>query len=172
MNSLQFNKQHILIIDDNLKNIRVIGTILRKTGFNISVARSGMEALQVAGKNPVDLVLLDILMPEMDGFETCRHLKENPATRDIPVIFLTALTDVIDKVKAAQINWIDRSECVEITFNTNRSGLNITVFTVGISSEGNCRTILMRTIKTKHDFRDIIKDIDVIQIYKTHKFNF
>lgn len=87
------NNFRILIVDDDALNIKVIGSFLRKNGFNISFAKSGENALIATKKTTFDLVLLDIMMPEMDGFTVCKKLKENTITQNIPVIFITAKTD-------------------------------------------------------------------------------
>ena len=89
----------LLIVDDNLKNLKVLLDLLKDHGFDISVARNGEEALERAGRRPPDLILLDVMMPGLDGFETCRRLKANETTREIPIIFMTALTDVESKLK-------------------------------------------------------------------------
>ncbi len=103
----QNNKQRILIVDDRPLNIQVIGMILRKKGFLISIAGSGTQALKIIGQNPPDLVLLDILMPDMDGYEVCSRLKENSVTREIPVILMSALTDNADRVKGLRLGAVD-----------------------------------------------------------------
>jgi diguanylate cyclase (GGDEF)-like protein len=83
--------QHdILIVDDNASNIRLVAAELEDEGYGIAFARSGQEALDQTARKHFDLVLLDIMMPEMDGIEVCRRLKERPQYKDIPVIFLTA----------------------------------------------------------------------------------
>ncbi|CAN2048213.1 two-component system, NtrC family, sensor kinase [Candidatus Magnetomoraceae bacterium gMMP-13] len=107
MNILQKNTYRIVIVDDMPKNIQVIGTILREKGFLISIAGSGSQALKIITQNLPDLILLDVMMPGMDGFETCSHLKKNPKTKDIPVIFLSALSDTIDKVHGLNIGAVD-----------------------------------------------------------------
>jgi PAS domain S-box-containing protein len=107
METLKKSGQLILIVDDVPKNIQVIGTILREKGFLVSIAQSGSQALNTVEQSRPDLILLDILMPGMDGFETCRCLKKNSATKDIPVIFLSALSDPIDKVKGLNIGAVD-----------------------------------------------------------------
>ena len=89
----------ILIVDDNPTNLTVLFEYLEESGFEVSVAKSGEIAIQQMKHIQPDLVLLDVMMPGLDGFETCRKLKATPATRDIPVIFMTALTDTVDKVK-------------------------------------------------------------------------
>jgi signal transduction histidine kinase len=82
----------ILIVDDIASNIQVVANLLKKNNYNISYAQSGKSGLERANQINFDLILLDIMMPEMDGFEVCHHLKSNPKTKDIPIIFLTAKT--------------------------------------------------------------------------------
>jgi PAS domain S-box-containing protein len=107
MDTLQKNGQLILIVDDAPNNIKVIGTILRKKDFQVSIAQSGRQALDIIAQNRPDLILLDIIMRGMDGFEICRRLKNDSATKDIPVIFLSALSDTVDKVKGLNIGAVD-----------------------------------------------------------------
>lgn len=97
----------ILIIDDQPKNLAVIGDYLIECGFTILVSQTGVGGLRRAREVKPDLILLDILMPDMDGFETCRRLKADESTRNIPVIFLTALTGVEDKVKGFELGGVD-----------------------------------------------------------------
>jgi PAS domain S-box-containing protein len=97
----------ILIVDDTPTNLEMLLDCLEEYGFKVVVAEDGESALEMAEYAPPDLILLDILMPEMDGFETCRRLKTNPATQDIPVIFMTALTDKVDKVKGLNLGAVD-----------------------------------------------------------------
>ncbi|MCK4700479.1 MAG: response regulator, partial [Bacteroidales bacterium] len=97
----------VLIVDDTPKNIQVIGSILMEQKYRISVAKNGREALKVVKDVKPDIILLDIMMPELDGFETCKQLKESPETRDIPVIFLTAKIETEDIVKAFELGAVD-----------------------------------------------------------------
>lgn len=97
----------ILIVDDNPDNLGVLRRLLSDNGYAVRPANSGKVALRALEHSPVDLILLDIRMPEMDGYETCRRLKANPATADIPVIFLSALDEPLDKVKAFEIGGVD-----------------------------------------------------------------
>ncbi|HMQ51502.1 MAG TPA: response regulator [Anaerolineae bacterium] len=97
----------LLIVDDNLKNLKVLLDLLKDHGFDISVARNGEETLERAGRRPPDLILLDVMMPGLDGFETCRRLKANETTREIPIIFMTALTDVESKLKGFEAGGVD-----------------------------------------------------------------
>lgn len=97
----------ILLVDDTMENIQVAGTILKDVGYQLNIARNGKQALQVCEKTTPDLILLDIMMPEMDGYECCRKLKAAPATRDIPVIFLSANTETADIVKGFETGAVD-----------------------------------------------------------------
>ena len=97
----------ILLIDDSVQNLKLLGNMLREKDYQIALARDGKEGLKLAGKIWPDLILLDIMMPEMDGYEVCKKLKEDENTRDIPIIFLTAKTSNEDIVKGFQIGGVD-----------------------------------------------------------------
>ncbi|MFZ3331610.1 MAG: SpoIIE family protein phosphatase [Candidatus Acidiferrales bacterium] len=100
-------QKSILVVDDTPINIGVISGAL-KDSFATKVATSGEKALAIAsGKEKPDLILLDIMMPEMDGYEVCRRLKANPDTRDIPVIFLTSQTEAEDETKGFEVGAVD-----------------------------------------------------------------
>ena len=105
--SSENQKARVLIVDDTLENIKVLGTILRQQGYQLNVAQNGLQALQQVQKVVPDLILLDIMMPELDGFETCKRLKADGKTRDIPVIFLTAKVETEDLVKAFDLGAVD-----------------------------------------------------------------
>src|SRR5262249_37467808 len=96
----------VLIVDDTPTNVAVV-TGLLKDAFRTKVATSGQKALAIASAEKPDLILLDVMMPDMDGFEVCRRLKENPETREIPVIFLTAKTDAVDEVRGFDVGAVD-----------------------------------------------------------------
>ena len=85
------NRPTILIVDDTPENFQVLGDILENEGYDLRIATSGPQALATAQSFPPDLILLDILMPGMDGYEVCQQLKANPDLRIIPVIFISAL---------------------------------------------------------------------------------
>lgn len=97
----------VLIIDDVPTNIKVLFELLEQSGFIVSVAKSGESALKKVKETLPDLILLDVMMPGIDGFETCRRLKADKNTENIPVIFMTALSDVVDKVKGLSIGAVD-----------------------------------------------------------------
>lgn len=102
-----FNEQTILIIDDNPTNLGVIADYLEECNFEVITARHGEEGLQKAEYVQPDLILLDVMMPGIDGFETCRRLKAEAATTDIPVIFMTALASEEDKVRGFEAGAVD-----------------------------------------------------------------
>lgn len=99
--------QTILVVDDTPDNLRLMGALL-KDRYRVKVARDGMRGLEIAAALPQpDLILLDIMMPEIDGFEVCRRLKEDPHTRNIPVIFLTAKSEVTDEQQGFDLGAVD-----------------------------------------------------------------
>lgn len=100
-------KGKILIVDDTLENINLLATMLTEYGYKVRKALNGQLALMGVQTSPPDLILLDINMPEMNGYEVCKKLKESANTREIPVIFLSALDDVLDKVKAFSVGGVD-----------------------------------------------------------------
>lgn len=97
----------IVIVDDLPDNLRLLSGILKEKGYRVRPASSGKRALATIRKERPELILLDIMMPEMDGYEVCRELKADNLTCDIPVIFLSALNEVFDKVKAFQAGGVD-----------------------------------------------------------------
>ena len=97
----------ILLVDDNPANLSVLSEVLRGAGFQFRVAMSGETALELVNRNPPELVLLDVMLPKLDGFAVCQHLKANPATVEIPIIFMTALTDTGDKVRGFNLGAVD-----------------------------------------------------------------
>jgi len=99
--------QTILIVDDNPTNLEVLSETLTRSGYQVSVAIDGESAIEQVKYHLPSLILLDIMMPGIDGFETCRRLKQNSASRDIPVIFMTALADTDHKVKGFSLGAID-----------------------------------------------------------------
>src|SRR3954449_7298009 len=90
----------ILVVDDTPANLQVLAGMLKDRGYKVRPVPSGKLALLAAQRDPPDLILLDINMPEMNGYEVCEHLKADEALRKIPVIFISALTDQLDKVIA------------------------------------------------------------------------
>jgi sigma-B regulation protein RsbU (phosphoserine phosphatase) len=99
--------ESILLVDDNPTNLQVLFQTLEGVGCKLLIAKNGQGALAIAAKAFPNLILLDIMMPDIDGYEVCRKLKSNPATADIPVIFLSALGETEDKVKGLQLGAVD-----------------------------------------------------------------
>ncbi len=100
-------RETILIIDDNPTNCELLRAVLEKRGYRTQIAGGGREGLAMASSDPPELILLDIAMPDMDGYETCRHFKANDRTAEIPVIFISALDDTTDKVRAFETGGVD-----------------------------------------------------------------
>jgi CheY-like chemotaxis protein len=106
MNTKNKNLPTVLIVDDTPDNITLLSSLL-KDKYNTKVANSGATALQIVAAAPVDLILLDIMMPDMDGFETCRRLKADPRSSAIPVVFLTAKSQAEDEAMGRSVGAVD-----------------------------------------------------------------
>jgi len=100
------DRQIILIVDDTVANIQVLNESLQSE-YRILFATNGCEALQVVSESTPDLILLDIMMPEMDGYEVCKRVKADPALKDIPIIFTTALSEVVNERKGLDLGAAD-----------------------------------------------------------------
>lgn len=105
--SPQHSAGNILIVDDEVANLKLLDEILSRAGFQVRPAKAPQLAIDSASAQPPDLVLLDVVMPGMDGFEVCRRLKQDDRTRDIPVIFVSALEDAADKVRGFELGGVD-----------------------------------------------------------------
>ncbi|MDM8566117.1 sigma 54-interacting transcriptional regulator [Candidatus Halobeggiatoa sp. HSG11] len=97
----------ILIVDDEQNNLDILNECLRNANFKVLIAKSGETALKQINYIKPDLILLDIMMPGIDGFETCKCLKKNETTKDIPIIFITAKTDAVDKIRGLEAGAVD-----------------------------------------------------------------
>lgn len=97
----------ILAVDDTPENLKVLAGMLRDKGYEVRPVTSGKSALQAIKSQPPDLILLDINMPEMNGYEVCEKIKSEPMLKDIPVIFISALTETLDKVRAFSVGGVD-----------------------------------------------------------------
>ena len=100
-------QSNIMVVDDNPDNLKVLEDMLRQEGYEVRSFPRGRLALTAAMRNPPDLILLDINMPEMNGYEVCEHLKSTEEVSGIPVIFLSALDETEDKVKAFRTGAVD-----------------------------------------------------------------
>ena len=101
------NNSKILIVDDVPQNIQVLAGILQKAGYQLGFAKDGKTALAHAESTQFDLILLDIMMPEVDGYEVCTRLKKDKKIKDIPVIFITAKDAPEDKTKGFELGAVD-----------------------------------------------------------------
>jgi len=101
------NENVILIVDDNPNNLKLLFDFLKESGFKVLVAKDGESAIEKLQEVSPNIILLDVMMPGIDGYETCYRLKASVATKDIPVIFMTALTDRVDKVKGLSMGAVD-----------------------------------------------------------------
>ncbi|HYV27298.1 MAG TPA: response regulator, partial [Candidatus Eisenbacteria bacterium] len=101
------DKSLILVVDDISKNLQVVGTMLRKENYRVVPATSGAQALERVRAETPDLILLDLMMPEMDGLEVCRKIKADPLTQRIPVIFLTASNEMEHLVRGFEVGAVD-----------------------------------------------------------------
>jgi len=104
---MENRKSLILAVDDKPQNLQFLGKLLSDNGYEVGMAQNGQQALNFVKKNEPDLILLDIMMPDIDGYEVCHKLKADFGTRHIPVIFLTAKTDADDIVKGFDAGGVD-----------------------------------------------------------------
>src|SRR5260370_16859413 len=99
---LRRRAQRILVVDDNLDILLITGELLRTRHYDVQTAGSAEAAEEIIQREPPDLILLDVILPGRSGYELCRELKDNPATRLIPVIMITGLSDLRDRVRGLQ----------------------------------------------------------------------
>ena len=107
MNQETLPPASVLVVDDTIENLRLLSSVLEQHGYEVRPVTNGRQALQAVEHDPPDLILLDITMPEMDGYEVCRRLRAKDGSKEVPVIFLTALTDTADKLRAFVIGGVD-----------------------------------------------------------------
>ena len=107
MNSENKEKTSVLLVDDEPTNLNVMSRLWAAHGFDVFIAKDGESAINRAENIKPDIILLDIQMPKMDGFEACRRLKENEKTKEIPIIFMSGLSDVVDKVRGFELGAVD-----------------------------------------------------------------
>ena len=98
---------NVIVVDDTPANLQLLTGMLKERGYKVRPVPSGKLALQAAKNDPPDLILLDIMMPEMDGYEVCERLKADEKLREIPVIFISALNETMDKVRAFGVGGVD-----------------------------------------------------------------
>lgn len=107
MHNLNPHKADILVIDDTPENLHLLANMLTERGYKVRSVTKGVTGLRGAQAAPPDLILLDVNMPQMNGYEVCQQMKADDRTREIPIIFISALGDVLDKVKAFQVGGVD-----------------------------------------------------------------
>jgi len=162
MSENEFNQDYdfqsnVLIVDDIAENIQVLGNILDEHDIEFSYATSGKEALEAVAFNKPDLLLLDINMPEMSGFEVCEELKKDPETKGIPIIFLTARTEQEDIVKGLTIGAVDY---VTKPFNPKELLSRVNTHLELSNSRKIINTQNEQLRKTNADLKEVIKTKD------------
>ncbi|MGQ9547895.1 MAG: response regulator [Roseiflexus sp.] len=141
----------ILVVDDTPANLALLFTGLRNAGYKVLINERGDVALQTAAYTLPDLIVLDVMMPGIDGFETCRRLKEDPRTRDIPVILMTALTDPIDEVtglRAGAVDYITKPIHVEVVLARIKTHLTLRKLYRDLEHKNAALEEALATIKT------------------------
>jgi two-component system, NtrC family, sensor kinase len=146
---------NILVVDDTPDSLRLLVSILAERGYKVRAALNGKRALMAAQKLPPDLILLDINMPDLDGYEVCRQLKQDERTHDIPVIFLSAWSDVFDKVKAFAAGGVDYiTKPFQIEETVARIKTHLTICT------------LQKTLQQKNE--DLIQTLTQLKATQNH----
>ncbi len=141
----------ILVVDDTPTNLALLFTGLRNAGYKVLINERGDVALQTAAYVLPDLIVLDVMMPGIDGFETCRRLKEDPRTHDIPVILMTALTDPIDEVtglRAGAVDYITKPIHVEVVLARIKTHLTLRKLYRDLEHKSAALEEALATIKT------------------------
>ncbi len=163
-------KYTVLIVDDIADNINVAANILISNYINVGIAQNGEDALVYAQNNKPDLILLDIMMPEMDGYEVCQKLKENPKTSEIPIIFLSAKNEQKNIIKAFQyggVDYISKPFFEEEFIARVRTQLDLRKSKLGLVKELNHRTKIQENLqKSEEKLRAIINSIPDLIFYK------
>ncbi len=138
----------ILIVDDNPENLRLLVDVFKRQGLRVRPVLDGAAALELVDRFTPDLILLDILMPEMDGYETCRRIKSRETCRDVPVIFVSALKEPLDIVKALEVGGVD---FVTKPFNTEELSARVHTH---LSLREAKRTIEAKNKRLEHEVQE------------------
>jgi two-component system cell cycle response regulator len=115
----------ILVVDDEIINLRLVSRLLEIEGYEVITAQNGEAALRLTDQSPPDLALLDVMMPDMDGYELCRRLRQNPKTAGIPIVMLTATVDENDRLKGIETG---ADDCLPKPFDLEMLRVMITKF--------------------------------------------
>lgn len=165
----EIGKKLILIIDDNVTNLKVAIEYLKSQGQEVIIARNGETGLERAEYALPDLILLDVQMPGIDGFETCRRLKANTTTKDIPVIFMTALSEIEDKLKgfaAGGVDYVTKPIQVEEVWVRVQTHLAIRGLQVEMSDRIHELDMFARTVAhdLKNPLANIIGSLELLEL--------
>jgi diguanylate cyclase (GGDEF)-like protein len=173
----------ILIVDDSIDHIQTMASVLQ-LGYDVLFATNGADALAIAASRPLDLILLDVLMPGMDGFAVCASLKHNPLTADIPVIFLTTLNDAADETYGLELGGSDfltkpvnpavlkarvRTQIGFKRYRDNLREMSVTDGLTGVANRRGFETVLdtewRRCYRERLPLALIMLDIDQFKLY-------
>lgn len=150
----------ILIVDDVPENISTLFHFLDIHDFEVLVARDGESAIELIDYQRPDLILLDVMMPGIDGFETCLRLKKNPNTKEIPVIFMTALADTLDKVKGFEIGAVDYiTKPIQQQEVLARINTHITIYKLKQQLQAKNKELEAFSYTVAHDLKNPINDL-------------
>jgi signal transduction histidine kinase len=150
----------ILIVDDTPTNLDILSEALSDAGYDVAIATSGERALQQLQRRSADLILLDVMMPGIDGFETCRRLKADPQTSDIPVIFMTALVDAASKMKGfdcGAVDYITKPFQEPEVLARVRTHLQLRLLTKNLAEQVSHQTTSLRAAKEAAEAANIAK---------------
>jgi signal transduction histidine kinase len=163
-------KGDLMIIDDTPENLRLLSSALTEHGYDVRSVINGATALRGAQAAPPDLILLDIKMPQMDGYEVCQHLKAHPHTREIPVIFISSLDEVLDKVKAftcGGVDYIQKPFQIEEVLARIEAQLTIRRLQVQLQSQNRqlqqTQTELVQTLEQERSLKQQIEEMAAIE---------
>ncbi|OQY55405.1 MAG: hypothetical protein B6245_19810 [Desulfobacteraceae bacterium 4572_88] len=160
------SKLNILIVDDTRANLRFLAGILSEHGYLVRPVPDGSLALTSAQAEPPDLILLDINMPNMSGYEVCERLKANARTREIPVIFISAMTDVADKVKAFTTGGVDYiTKPFQVEEVLARVETHLTLRCLQKSLQEKNHQLQEEVAERKHAETESLKERDAAQMY-------
>lgn len=170
MNPNAIPKGNILIVDDTPDNLRLLSSNLSDRGYKVRCAIDGAMALMGAQAAPPDIIMLDIKMPQMDGYEVCQRLKADDRTREIPVIFISALDEVFDKVKAftsGGVDYIQKPFHIEEVFARIENQLIIRRLQVQLQAQNHqlqqTQTELLQTLEQERSLKRRIEEMAAIE---------